>query len=71
LEACLTQLQTNGRIENFILGQHDVFAKFQIPQKLYGRDGEIATLNAAFERTSQGTSEMYLFPVTQESARQP
>ncbi|MEG3940114.1 AAA family ATPase [Microcoleus sp. S36b_A3] len=60
LEACLTQLQTNGRIENFILGQHDVFAKFQIPQKLYGRDGEIATLNAAFERTSQGKSEMIL-----------
>jgi predicted ATPase/signal transduction histidine kinase len=60
LEACLTQLQTNGRIENFILGEHDVFAKFQIPQKLYGRDGEIAILNAAFERTSQGTSEMIL-----------
>lgn len=60
LEACLTQLQTNGRIENFILGQHDVFAKFQIPQKLYGRDGEIATLNAAFERSSQGKSEMIL-----------
>ncbi|NQE37106.1 trifunctional serine/threonine-protein kinase/ATP-binding protein/sensor histidine kinase [Microcoleus asticus] len=60
LEACLTQLQTNGRIENFILGQHDVFAKFQIPQKLYGRDGEIATLNAAFERTRQGKSEMIL-----------
>ncbi|MEG4342268.1 AAA family ATPase [Microcoleus sp. A003_D6] len=60
LEACLTQLQTNGRIKNFILGQHDVFAKFQIPQKLYGRDLEIATLNAAFERISQGTSEMIL-----------
>ncbi|MEG4105940.1 AAA family ATPase [Microcoleus sp. S13_C5] len=60
LEACLTKLQTNGRIENFILGQHDVFSKFQIPQKLYGRDGEIATLNAAFERTSQGKSEMIL-----------
>jgi len=60
LEACLTQLQTNGRIKDFILGQHDIFAKFQIPQKLYGRDLEIATLNAAFERISQGTSEMIL-----------
>lgn len=60
LEACLTQLQTNGRIKNFILGQHDIFAKFQIPQKLYGRALEIATLNAAFERISQGTSEMIL-----------
>ncbi|MBD1884973.1 ATP-binding sensor histidine kinase [Microcoleus vaginatus] len=60
LEACLTQLQTNGRIKDFILGQHDIFAKFQIPQKLYGRALEIATLNAAFERISQGTSEMIL-----------
>jgi len=60
LEACLTQLQTNGIIKDFILGQHDIFAKFQIPQKLYGRDLEIATLNAAFERISQGTSEMIL-----------
>ena len=60
LEACLTQLQTHGRIKDFILGQHDIFAKFQIPQKLYGRALEIATLNAAFERISQGTSEMIL-----------
>jgi predicted ATPase len=60
LEACLTQLQTNGRIKDFILGQHDIFAKFQIPQKLYGRTLEIATLNAALERISQGTSEMVL-----------
>ncbi len=60
LEACLTQLQTNGTIKDFILGQHDIFAKFQIPQKLYGRTLEIATLNAALERISQGTSEMIL-----------
>jgi Predicted ATPase len=60
LEACLTQLQTNGRIKDFILGQHDIFAKFQIPQNLYGRTLEIATLNAALERVSQGTSEMVL-----------
>lgn len=60
LEACLTQLQTNGTIKDFTLGQHDIFAKFQIPQKLYGRTLEIATLNAAFERISQGTSEMIL-----------
>ncbi|MBW4681165.1 MAG: AAA family ATPase [Microcoleus vaginatus WJT46-NPBG5] len=69
---CLTQLETNRVIENFIPGTHDVSGKFQIPQKLYGREQEIETLLAAFTRvvsgqkkgaiesTRQGTSEIML-----------
>ncbi len=54
LEECLRQLETNGTIEEFTLGSQDISDKFQIPQKLYGREGEIATLLNAFERVAGG-----------------
>jgi predicted ATPase/GAF domain-containing protein len=50
LEECLTQLQSFGKISEFPLGRQDILDKFQIPQKLYGREREIETLLAAFER---------------------
>jgi serine/threonine protein kinase len=50
LEECLNQLQRKGKIESFPLGSQDIFDKFQIPQKLYGREAEVADLLAAFER---------------------
>ena len=60
LEECLLQWQTSGQINSFPLGQQDVSGRFQIPQKLYGREQEIDTSLAAFERVSQGASEMML-----------
>ncbi|MBW4614757.1 MAG: AAA family ATPase [Desmonostoc vinosum HA7617-LM4] len=60
LETCLTQLQTQGNISDFILAQQDLSNKFQIPQKLYGREQEVSALLAAFERVSAGTIEMIL-----------
>jgi predicted ATPase/class 3 adenylate cyclase/tRNA A-37 threonylcarbamoyl transferase component Bud32 len=60
LENCLHQLRTSGTIEPFEPGQYDLSDRFLIPQKLYGREDEIATLLAAFERVSAGTSEMML-----------
>ncbi|MEG5171926.1 AAA family ATPase [Microcoleus sp. B3-D7] len=53
LEECLNQLQTNGKIESFALCRQDICDKFQIPQKLYGRDAEVADLLAAFSRISK------------------
>jgi PAS domain S-box-containing protein len=53
LEECLNQLQRCGTISEFKLGSRDIFDKFQIPEKLYGREKELATLLAAFERISQ------------------
>jgi predicted ATPase/signal transduction histidine kinase/tRNA A-37 threonylcarbamoyl transferase component Bud32 len=50
LELCLIQLQTNGEISEFPLASCDISEKFQIPQKLYGREAEVETLLAAFER---------------------
>ncbi len=60
LEICLNELQNTGSISNFTPGQEDLFAQFVIHQKLYGRETEVATLMAAFERASQGSAEMML-----------
>ncbi|WP_445249651.1 ATP-binding sensor histidine kinase [Microcoleus sp. OTE_8_concoct_300] len=60
LENCLTQLQTRGKIENFIPGTLDKSGQFLIPQKLYGRTQEVADLMASFERVSFGKTEMVL-----------
>ena len=49
LDRCLAQWQACGRIEPFLLGTEDVPDRIQIPQKLYGREREIAQLLAAFE----------------------
>ena len=55
LVICLMQLEATGEIEDIVPGENDVSEKFQIPQKLYGREREIETLLAAFERVA-GTS---------------
>src|SRR5919199_300017 len=60
LEECLEQLQAKGTIADFDLAQKDITDKFQIPQKLYGREREIETLLAAFWRVSNGTTEIML-----------
>src|ERR671933_266181 len=54
LEECLNQLQRHGEITEFPLGTQDISDKFQIPQKLYGREAEVETLLAAFERVATG-----------------
>ena len=60
LQLCLKQLQEKNEISEFALGCQDISDKFQISQKLYGREREIETLLAAFERVSQGQREMVL-----------
>src|SRR4028118_714358 len=52
LEECLHQLQTSGNISDFPLASSDISDKFQIPQKLYGREAEVETLLAAFDRVA-------------------
>ncbi|BFM38385.1 AAA family ATPase [Synechocystis sp. LKSZ1] len=58
LERCAHELESSDRIDSFQLGLHDVSNQFQIPQKLYGREAEIATLLAVFERVVGGDSEI-------------
>jgi len=57
---CQRQQQTEGQIHSFPLARRDVIATFQIPQKLYGREREIETLLAGFDRVSLGSSEIML-----------
>ncbi|MFN6483764.1 MULTISPECIES: AAA family ATPase [unclassified Nostoc] len=60
LEECLFKLQATGKIENFVPGRQDKSGHFLIPQKLYGRKAEVATLMAAFGRVAGGSSELML-----------
>ena len=60
LSRCLDQLRSTGTIEPFPLGQQDFTQNLRISKKLYGREPEIKTLLAAFERTSAGHAELML-----------
>ena len=61
LERCLEQWSARERIAPFPLGERDVSDCFQIPQKFYGRDEEIAALLGAFERVvGTGAPEIVL-----------
>jgi len=50
LEQCWSQLQQTGIMTEFVLGTQDIADRFQIPQKLYGREAEVSRLLAAFDR---------------------
>src|ERR671932_2758215 len=60
LEMCRRQIEDIGNISPFLLGQRDISDRFFIPEKLYGRETEVTTLLAAFDRVSQGNTEMML-----------
>ncbi|WP_437911823.1 AAA family ATPase [Sorangium sp. So ce302] len=61
LDTCFSQLRQSGAIEPFPLGRRDVSDRFQIPQRLYGRERGIETLRAAFERVvANGRPELVL-----------
>ncbi|MDC3961351.1 sensor histidine kinase [Polyangium jinanense] len=50
LDLALAQWRAKGRLEPFPLAENDVSGRLEIPQKLYGREEEIAALLSAFER---------------------
>ncbi len=56
LQECLTALERDGHIPPFALGSRDVSPRFELPARLYGREGEVAPLLAAFERVAGGQS---------------
>ncbi|MFP2924555.1 AAA family ATPase [Pyxidicoccus sp. 3LG] len=60
LTECLEQLSGAGDAAGFTPGRNDVSATFRLPQKLYGREKEVATLVAVFERASAGGCEAVL-----------
>jgi PAS domain S-box-containing protein len=54
LRRCLTQWETRGRLDEFPLAEHDTSDRISIPEKLYGRAGEIEKLLASFDRIVAG-----------------
>lgn len=59
---CLENFKISGRIINFEIAQKDISRRFQIPQKLYGREKELDKLIQIFEALQ--TSEVKLLLVS-------
>lgn len=57
---CRQQWQNHNVIESFPLGRYEVADRFQISDKLYGREREVEQLLSAFQRASSGASELLL-----------
>jgi serine/threonine protein kinase len=61
LRRCLVEWESSGRIDSFPVGEHDTSERLWIPEKLYGRDGEVKILFDALERViTDGTSGLVL-----------
>jgi len=61
LARCARDLDAEGgTIRDFPLGSRDVSDRFLMPRRLYGRDGEIAQLVAAFDAVRAGSSAVLL-----------
>jgi PAS domain S-box-containing protein len=61
LRRCLAEWETEQRIDEFPLGEHDTPDRLLIPEKLYGREAEISALLATFDRVIKGgTAELVL-----------
>jgi PAS domain S-box-containing protein len=61
LKHCLTEWEAHRRIDLFPLGALDASDRLMIPERLYGREPEIGTLLASFNRVvAQRTSELVL-----------
>ncbi len=60
LELCLEQWKESNRVRPFALKEHDRIEALHIPQKLYGREAELAALRRSFDRISHGAVELLL-----------
>jgi hypothetical protein len=61
LRRCLVEWETQRRIDEFPIGEHDAPDRLLTPEKLYGRAREIDTLLASFDRVvASGTPELVL-----------
>jgi PAS domain S-box-containing protein len=61
LRRCLAEWETQCRIDEFPIGEHDTSDRLLVPEKLYGRAREIDTLLASFDRVvTSGKPELVL-----------
>ena len=60
LEECIRHIDAPHVTSRFSLAHYDVPERFQVPEKLYGREHEIEALMSAFQRVGQGAKELLL-----------
>ncbi|MCI0604616.1 sigma 54-interacting transcriptional regulator [bacterium] len=60
LERSWEEFQKTGTIQPFALGEQEASDRFNIPQRLYGRDKELETLLRSFDRVSNGAVELLM-----------
>lgn len=60
LENCLAQINRNSKFFDFQLATQDISDKFQVSQKIYGREHEVNQLLATFYRVYNGSTEIML-----------
>jgi diguanylate cyclase (GGDEF)-like protein len=60
LECCWQQWKEENKPTSFVLGSRDISERFIVSEKLYGREKEIESLLAAFDRVSRGNTETIL-----------
>ncbi|GAB4234799.1 MAG: hypothetical protein Kow0049_18940 [Stanieria sp.] len=60
LEECLQQLETNNTVEDFVLASQDIVEKWQLSQKLYGREKELLLIANTFKESRKGQQEVIL-----------
>lgn len=58
LDHCAEQLAGRGVIDRFDLASHDIPTRFVVPERVHGRDREVAELLSAFERVADGRREI-------------
>jgi predicted ATPase/signal transduction histidine kinase/ActR/RegA family two-component response regulator len=57
---CRAQIAAGASLTPFPLGRQDVPTLFRLPERLYGRDEQIAALDAALRRVQSGQTELVL-----------
>src|SRR5690606_5712062 len=60
LTTCLEQWQARRSAASFPLGRRDIAYRLHIPERLYGRESELAELMRIFERIAAGAAEAVL-----------
>lgn len=63
LKTCL-KMDHSQKVEHFKVGQEDISERFEIPQKLYGRESTIQTLKDSFNLVTQGQQTLTLISGT-------
>src|SRR5438105_514744 len=53
LSRCLRALEATGYIDSFALGEHDASGRLRISRTLLGRDAQLGSLRAAFDRVKK------------------